>query len=562
MSVLTRVSKVGEGTYGTVYKAKQPNADASSPEESKVVAVKRNFKDISASWIGNPRELDMLAQIKGHPFTVDLINVSFGNPFGRGHPMTPINEKMRQMKEDKIHFVMEFVGTAGDKFFGDKQRCTPLAGKIIACQLLLAMEFIQSRNIAHRDLKPANLLISNDPKEGLRLRICDFGMSQVLCKGSPSTPGVATSWYRAPEICCTCPNYTIASDNWSIGAILFEIFGRLPYLYAVGDNDTDAFNAILAKAPVRPDPEEIRRMLGKTSTLEISPTTVPDLKELHTRSRTQGLSTLPPRQFRRRSFLEQLEMSQQYQALFKQEPGSVEQLIEIITGFLQINPDKRWTPTQALEHPFFDYLRDYIKGVRQAYPPIPPALPCVKITQCIERKWAIAVAFTLYNERHRFDWYRHRLIFHAIDLFDRYLEWAFTPDNTAVSLGALETTHTGRLHSRDDAQLRFWVCLYLIHKYYATMSYPLTWSAFVPKVYVGGEKERIAEQFEVLLVKDVVRYRLYRDTLFEIADQYADKFPLNDNLVRELLLAYGQMPEWDDGSVRALFRKIMKINPT
>lgn len=555
MSALVRLEKIGEGTYGTVYKARQPGDDRK--KEGKILAVKRNLKDPSASWIGNARELDILARLKGHPFIVDLIDVSFGDPFGRTHPMTPINELKRLMKDDKVHFVMEYVETPGDRFFGDKVRCTPTVGMYVACQLLLVMEFMHARNITHRDLKPANLLISNDPKENVRLRVCDFGMSQVLCSSEPSTPGVATSWYRAPEVCCRSPNYTISSDWWSIGCILFEIFGQQPYLYAVNDNDTDAFNAILSKAPERPNVELIRKLWANGRTLDINPSIVPDLKELHSKKSSR---VVPPRlaaSYRRHSFLDQLQMTSQYKEAFKQLPGTTpDQFSELLTGLLQIDPSKRWSPTQALDHPFFNYMREYIKAIRTGWPPVPLNLPAIRIINCNERKWAIAVAFSIYNERARFSWYRHRLIFHAIDLFDRYLEWAFTPGN--ASLGVMETPDTGRLHSRDDAQLRFWVCLYLIHKFYTTMSYPLEWEAFVPKIYTGPEKERIAEQFEVVLVKEVSQYQIYRDTLLEIIDQFP-QYKLTEEFIRALLLAYGQVVEWQDKSIRALFREFMKL---
>lgn len=542
---LIRDGKIGEGTYGVVYKAHAPGVSMSptgviSPNDTKFYAVKRNLMDLSTSWTGNTRELDMLAHLKGHPFIVDLVDVSFGDPFGHACPMTPVNEQTKQMKEDKIHFVMEYLPKSGAKFFADKLQCTPLVAKILAAQLLLGVEYIHAHNITHRDLKPANLLVSTEVKGTPRLKICDFGMSAILCRGAPSTPGVATSWYRGPEVCAGSTIYTQASDNWSVGAIIYELFGPRAYLYAIEDNDVAAFNAILGKFPTRPSPDIIAKLQSTSN-----------------RKMTITAAASP---IRRSSYIEQLQMIPEYLAEFKQTSGTVEQLVEVITGLLQLDPDRRWNATRALDHPFFDYLRDYINSVRKMYPPVPAPLPTLRIIGCMERKWAIAVAFAIYNNRTSIDWYRHRLLFHAIAMFDRYLVWAHTP-GAPVALGAMETSHTGRLHSRAETELRFWVCLYLVHKYFATMSYPVDWKVFAPAVYTGDTQERIAEQFEIVLIKEVSEgYRIYRDTLLEIADQFPQR-PITEELVRELLLAYGQCTGWGEGSVRALYRKIMKVEP-
>lgn len=529
MNSLTRVHKLGQGTYGTVYSAINVGSD-----DETLVAVKRNLMDIGASWIGNIRELDMLARLKGHPFVVDLINVAFGNPF-EGNPMTPIAPSDRRVKEDKIHFVMEYVKTDGATYFPDKTRCTATNAKTIVCQLLLAMEFIHSHNVTHRDLKPANILVAEDENGRPTIKVCDFGLSQILCRGCPSTPGVATSWYRAPEICCSVPTYGKESDMWSIGCIIFEIFGTAPLLYAVRDTDEDVFNAILGKLPKSPDREVIRRFGDEGVRIRPQPEATP---------------------IRRQCFLEQMNMTREYFDRINQTPGNTDQYIDMLTGLLEIDPDKRLTATQALNHPCFACSAEYIAESRRLYPPVHPALHSITIVACAERKWCINLAFTIYNHRSRIEWYTHRLIFHAIDLFDRYLEWAIlTPGNS--TLGVLETAHTGRLHSRSESELRFYVCMYVLHKYYASMSYPVDWKTFSPTVYSTPEAELLAEQFERLLIKEVTGYQMYRDTLLEMPAQYSHGS--TEKSTSDMLFAYGTCESWNNGSARALYRNIMRM---
>jgi mitogen-activated protein kinase 15 len=42
------------------------------------------------------------------------------------------------------------------------------------------------------------------------------------------TEGVATRWYRAPEVLLGSKSYEYPADIWSFGCIIFEIFFNKP----------------------------------------------------------------------------------------------------------------------------------------------------------------------------------------------------------------------------------------------------------------------------------------------------------------------------------------------
>lgn len=67
-------------------------------------------------------------------------------------------------------------------------------------EMLLGLETLWNKNIVHRDLKPENLLLSNK-EENARLLITDFGLSQILKQpNEPMNVPVGTPAYLAPEL--------------------------------------------------------------------------------------------------------------------------------------------------------------------------------------------------------------------------------------------------------------------------------------------------------------------------------------------------------------------------
>lgn len=86
-------------------------------------------------------------------------------------------------------------------------------------QICLAMQYIHSKRILHRDLKTSNIFITGNNC----LKIGDFGISKVL-QGTleAAMTVVGTPYYMSPEICQSKP-YTLKSDIWALGCLLYEL---------------------------------------------------------------------------------------------------------------------------------------------------------------------------------------------------------------------------------------------------------------------------------------------------------------------------------------------------
>jgi serine/threonine protein kinase len=95
----------------------------------------------------------------------------------------------------------------------------------IALEVAQGMNFLhQTCNLLHRDLKSPNLLI-NSTKDGIEVKICDFGVSRVIDKRKTMTGHVGTVSWIAPEI-FEQKRYTEKSDVYSFGIVLWELLTR------------------------------------------------------------------------------------------------------------------------------------------------------------------------------------------------------------------------------------------------------------------------------------------------------------------------------------------------
>lgn len=128
---------------------------------------------------------------------------------------------------NNVYIIMEYCECGNLGNFLDKKPLKEKYIKHFMKQIASATRYLIKNKILHRDLKPQNIMMT-DPKT---IKITDFGfakifqsdddiMSQTIC-GSPI--------YMAPEI-VKRNHYSIKTDLWSIGVILYEmVTGKPPY---------------------------------------------------------------------------------------------------------------------------------------------------------------------------------------------------------------------------------------------------------------------------------------------------------------------------------------------
>ncbi|KAI8870121.1 protein serine/threonine kinase [Ramicandelaber brevisporus] len=195
MEKYQKIGKLGEGTYGVVYKAH--NRDTGDIVALKRIRLDNEEEGVPCTAI---REISLLKELK-HQNIVRLYDVLHS--------------------EKRLTLVFEYLDSDLKKYMdsynGD---IDPLMTKNLVYQLLMGIAFCHANRVLHRDLKPQNLLIS---KRG-ELKLGDFGLARAF--GIPVryySPEVVTLWYRAPDVLMGSKQYSTSIDIWSVGCIFAEM---------------------------------------------------------------------------------------------------------------------------------------------------------------------------------------------------------------------------------------------------------------------------------------------------------------------------------------------------
>ncbi|XP_074171229.1 cyclin-dependent kinase 5 isoform X1 [Rhinolophus sinicus] len=325
MQKYEKLEKIGEGTYGTVFKAK-------NRETHEIVALKRVRLDDDDEGVPSSalREICLLKELK-HKNIVRLHDVLHS--------------------DKKLTLVFEFCDQDLKKYFdscnGDLD---PEIVKSFLFQLLKGLGFCHSRNVLHRDLKPQNLLINRVPLRekwgdwggwsqvlsdggaGLHtvetplscsshvhqngeLKLADFGLARAF--GIPVrcySAEVVTLWYRPPDVLFGAKLYSTSIDMWSAGCIFAELANAGRPLFPGNDVDDQL--------------KRIFRLLG-TPTEEQWPamTKLPDYKPYPMYPATTSLVNVVPK---------------------LNATGR-----DLLQNLLKCNPVQRISAEEALQHPYF-----------------------------------------------------------------------------------------------------------------------------------------------------------------------------------------------------------------
>ena len=235
-------------------------------------------------------------------------------------------------------------------------------------QLLVALRMLRNANVIHCDLKPENILVKS--LETGEIKLIDFG--SACFENRTVYQYIQSRFYRSPEVVLGSP-YGMPIDMWSLGCVVAELFLGLPLFPGASEyNLLSRISETLGPPPasmlsVASNTHKFFRQTeggaqsgGLSAAMHSGDADagatfrLMTLDEYETKS---GKRAAMGKKYFKYTLLEDIVQKAALpsgldDAAIAKERADRASLLDFLRGLLRSNPFERWTPDQAIPHPF------------------------------------------------------------------------------------------------------------------------------------------------------------------------------------------------------------------
>lgn len=222
------VEKIGEGSFGKVYKARRTEQGKTFYSAIKVITIPSNAGELSSVRSENPDE----QSVKEYFYSLVEECIQEVNTMeyfrGNSHVVSVEDYKVMEYLDDigwDIYIRMEYLTSFLDYCAG--RALTEEDVIHLGIDLCKALEYCQYQNIIHRDIKPENIFVSRFGE----FKLGDFGIARELDRTMSGLSKKGTFSYMAPEM-YRGEAYDARVDIYSLGIVLYKLrnHNRLPFI--------------------------------------------------------------------------------------------------------------------------------------------------------------------------------------------------------------------------------------------------------------------------------------------------------------------------------------------
>ena len=222
------VEKIGECSFGKVYKARRTEQGKTFYSAIKVITIPSNAGELSSVRSENPDE----QSVKEYFYSLVEECIQEVNTMeyfrGNSHVVSVEDYKVMEYLDDigwDIYIRMEYLTSFLDYCAG--RALTEEDVIHLGIDLCKALEYCQCQNIIHRDIKPENIFVSRFGE----FKLGDFGIARELDRTMSGLSKKGTFSYMAPEM-YRGETYDARVDIYSLGIVLYKLrnHNRLPFI--------------------------------------------------------------------------------------------------------------------------------------------------------------------------------------------------------------------------------------------------------------------------------------------------------------------------------------------